>query len=84
MVKVSTNIPWLTVTAVTMDSCSSSLKRWHVADIKNITSDDQAILRIDQNSTNIAQFVEIYIYEIANDASWLMAMAVATDSRHHL
>ena len=67
---------WLTATAVATDSChclpKRSLER-HVADVKNIISDDQVTQSLDQNYANIAPTIEIYVYEIASDARRLTA-----------
>ena len=62
---VAADAPRLTAMAVATESRNHFPKRWHVADIKNITSDDRATLRVDQNSANITQYIKIYIYEIA-------------------
>ena len=83
---MATDAPWLTAVAVAMDSCrrfpKKSLKQ-HVADIKNI-GDYQVTLRVDQNSSNIAQSFKIVVYEITNNASRLTAMLVPKDLRRRL
>ena len=84
---VATDAPPLMAMEVLTDSCRHLPKRFlkrPVADIINFASDDQATPRVDQNSANIAQSFEIFVYEITNDAALLMAMAVATESRRRL
>ena len=74
-------------TAVTTDSCRRLPKRsfkQRIANVKNIAGDDQATLRVDQNSANITQFFEIFIYTITNDDPWLTVTVIATDSCHRL
>ena len=85
MEAVVTDTSWLTASVA--DSCCRFPKRslkCHIADIKNIASNDQATLRVYQNSANVEQFFKIFVYEIANDAPWLTAVTVATKSNHHL
>ena len=53
--------PRLTATAVITDSGHSLSKRWHVADVKNITGNDQTTLMVYRNSANIAYTFRIYI-----------------------
>ena len=81
---VATDAPQLTAMAVTTDSRRRFPKRWHVADVKNIAGDDQATLRDNQNSTNIAQSIKTYVYDIANDAPRLTSMAIAIVLCHPL
>ena len=76
--------PQLTAMAVATDSYRCFSKRWHIADVKNITGDDQATVMVDENSVNIAytfNFTSVYVCEIATVSLRLTAMAVATDSR---
>ena len=87
---VATDASWLSLMAVAMNLCRSlatrSLKRHVVDDVKNITGDDQASLRVDQNSTDIVQSFEIFVYKIAIDARWLTEIAQAASCRrqkHH-
>ena len=61
--------------AVMTDGChelppsfSEEIARMAHADIKNMASDDQATLTVDQNYANIAQSFEIYVNKIATDA----------------
>ena len=61
---IATVVPQLTATAVAMHPRSRISKRWHVADIKNITEDDQATLTVDRNSA----IYFVYVYEIATNA----------------
>ena len=87
MEAVATVAPCLTATAGATDSCHCLPKRsfkQHIADIKNISGNDPATLKVELNSANILQSFEIFVYEIANDAPWLTAMVVATDSCRHL
>ena len=84
---VATDAPQPMATAVATDLCHHLLKRLleqNIVDIKNISADDKATLRVDQNSANIVQSFKIYVFEITNDAPWLTAMAVAMDWRHRL
>ena len=53
--------PWLTATAVITDSCPRFSRRWHVADVKNISGDYQTTLPIHRKSANIACTFHIYI-----------------------
>ena len=46
--------PWLTATAVVTHSRHRFSKRWHIADVKNITGFDQANLMVHRNSANNA------------------------------
>ena len=39
----------------------------HIADIKNITGDDQVTLKVERNSATIAQALEIYAYQIVQN-----------------
>ena len=87
MEEVATDTLWLTAMAVVMDLCHHLPKRslkLHVADIKNITGDDQANPRVNLNSANIALSFEIFVYEITNDAPWLVAIAITMDAHHRL
>ena len=59
--EIMNDASWLTAMAVDMDSRRRFLKRWHVADAKNFAGHDQATLRVNQNSANIVQPVEIYV-----------------------
>ena len=62
MEAVATDASWLTATAVAMDSWRRLPKRsfkWHVADGKNIAGNNQATLRVNRNSANIAQYFKI-------------------------
>ena len=47
--------------AVITDSRHRFSKKWHVADVKNIAGDDQTILMVQRNSTNIACTFRIYV-----------------------
>ena len=61
MEAVSTDAPCLTATTGATDSCHCLPKRsfkQHIADIKNVSGNDQATLRVDQNSANILQSFE--------------------------
>ena len=51
----------LTATAVITASRHHFSKRWHIADVKNITDDDQANLMVHQNSTNMAYTFRFYV-----------------------
>ena len=62
--------PRLTATAIAMDLRCHFSKRWHVADIKNITGHDQATLMVDRNSANIANTFRFYIYLCVRDRDW--------------
>ena len=77
MKTVATDAPWLTAMTVATDSHHHFSKRWHVADVKNNARDGQATLMIDQNSTNITHTFWFYIYEIATDAPWLIAVPIS-------
>ena len=70
-------VPQLTATAVATHPRHHISERWHVADIKNFTGDDQATLTVDRNS--VIYFV--YIYEIATNtpAAALRLMAAFED-----
>ena len=66
-----TGASWLMATSIATDPCRRLPKRslkGQVADVKNITGDDQATLRIDRNSANIAYIITIYVYEIVTHA----------------
>ena len=47
-------------TAVATNLRRCFLERWHVADVKNITSDDQATLIVDRNFADIAYTFQFY------------------------
>ena len=68
---VTTDAPWLM--AMATDSHrrppKRSLKK-HIVNVKKIIGDDQAILRVDRNSTNIPHTIAIYVYEIAIDGGF--------------
>ena len=68
--------PRLTAMAVATDSFRCFSKRWHIADVKNITGDDQAILIVDRNSIDIVNSFRIYVYEIVTLAPQRTEMAV--------
>ena len=53
--------PRLTATAVITDSRHRFLKRWYVADVKNIADDDQTTLMVHQNSANIWCTFRFYV-----------------------
>ena len=69
---------------VIMDSRHRFSKRWHVADVKNITGDDQATLMVYWNSANIACTFRFYVCAIATVVPLLMAAAVATHPHRHI
>ena len=76
MDKVATDAPRLMATAVAKHSCRRLPKRLlerHVADVKIIAGDDEATLRVNQNSANIMQSFKIFIYEFLVDALRLTA-----------
>ena len=50
-----------------MSTRSRLMLKWYVADVKNIASEYQVTLRVDQNTATITQSFEIYDYEIATD-----------------
>ena len=54
--------PRLTATAVIMDSRHRFSNIWHIADVKNITGDEQTTLMVHRNSANIACTFLIYVY----------------------
>ena len=58
-------------------------QRWHVADVKNNTSDDQATLVVDQNSADIAYTFWFYVCLHLWDRDWCSA-AYGSGSCHGL
>ena len=65
MEAVETDAPQLTTLAVVTDSTGVFRRSLNV---KNITSDDQVTLMVNQNAATMTQSFEIYVYEIATDA----------------
>ena len=54
--------PRLTIlTAVITDSSAIVFRGWHIADVKNITGNDQATLMVHRNSANIAFTFPFYV-----------------------
>ena len=70
--------PRHTATAFITDSPHRFSKRWHVADVKNIASDDQTTLMINQNFSNIACTFRFYVCSIATVVMRLTVASVAT------
>ena len=62
---IVTIVPRLTAAAIATNPHRHISKRWHIADIKNFTEDDQSNLTVDWNSTN----TKIYAYEIKQNVS---------------
>ena len=69
---VATDAARLMATAVATDSRRRFLKRWHVADVKNITEGDHTTLIVNRNFANIAHTFRFYVKEIVTDAPRLM------------
>ena len=75
---IMTVVPRLMVAAVATHSHRRFSKRIHVADVKNISGDDQTTLMVHRNSANIACTFRIYVCAIATVVPWLTVAAVAT------
>ena len=73
--------PWLTATAVATDSRHRFSKSWHIANVKNITGDDQATLIVNQNSADIAYTFQFYVCLHLRDSD-CCSMADGNDSCH--
>ena len=72
--------PWLTATAVITNSRHRFSKRWHVADNKNISGDDQTTLMVHRNSANIACIFCFYVCLCQRDRD--CSAADGSDSCH--
>ena len=83
METVAAGAPWLMASTDAMNSRHCFLKRWHVADIKNIVGDDQATPMVDRNSTNIVHTLRFYVCLRLRDRDCCSA-ADSNGSRHGL
>ena len=59
---IATVVSQLTATAVATHPRHRVWKRWHVAEIKNFTGDDQATLTVDRKSAIYFVYVYVYVY----------------------